>query len=51
MVRFARIKNTITLSEIEVSENLLSEVREHPDMTVLGEPCMLRFSERGELKE
>ena len=37
-VRIVRIKNTLSLSEIEISENLLSDTYKHPELKVLGAP-------------
>jgi hypothetical protein len=48
-VRLCRIKNTLEVYLMEVSENLLPEVRENPRMEILSDPCDLAFDERGGL--
>ncbi len=48
-VRMVRIKNSISVKEIEVSENLLPEVLANKYMRVLGEPHDLAFDEGGNL--
>ena len=47
--RVVRIKNTLMLGEIEVSEALLPELTERPDLTRLGEPAPLAFDATGRL--
>jgi len=48
--RVIRIKNTLMLGEIEVSEALLPEVAKRGDLTVLGDPAELRFDVAGVLR-
>jgi hypothetical protein len=48
-VRLARIKNTVTLDEIAVSENLLPEVEANPNLQAVGSPGRLSFNEQGNL--
>ncbi len=50
-VRLVRIKNTINLGEIEVSENLIDEVQANPYLEVVpgSEPFSLPFDETGSL--
>ena len=48
-LRVVRIRNTIALNEIEVSEALLPLVKAHPHMEVLSEPYELTFDEKGNL--
>ena len=48
-VRLARIRNTLKLGEIEVSESLLEEVRRHPGMEVASEPYAWTFNDEGNL--
>ncbi|MBD3323257.1 DUF2088 domain-containing protein [candidate division KSB3 bacterium] len=48
-VRLVRIKNTISLSEIEVSENLRTEVANNPNLDIVGEPYALPFDDQGNL--
>ena len=47
--RVIRIKNTLMLGEIEVSEALLGEVAKRPDLTPLGEAAPLPFDVTGRL--
>jgi hypothetical protein len=48
-VRLARIRNTVALDEIAVSENLLGEVRANARLAVAGEPFALGFDPNGNL--
>lgn len=48
-VRLVRFKNTIELGELEVSENLISEVESCPYMELISEPYELKFNEEGNL--
>lgn len=48
-VRMVRIKNTIKVDQIEVSGNLLEEVRNHEKQRILSDPCPLDFDEHGNL--
>ena len=48
-VRLARIRNTVALDEIAVSENLLAEVRANTRLAVAGEPFALGFDANGNL--
>ncbi|MFD0958124.1 lactate racemase domain-containing protein [Paenibacillus chungangensis] len=47
--RMVRIKDTLHLGEIEISETLLEEARRHPDIDILTEPYELTFDESGYL--
>ena len=47
--RVVRIKNTISMDEIEISENLLPSARENPLLEIVSEPCELSFDEEGNL--
>ncbi len=47
--RVVRIKNTLHIGEIEVSEALLAEVRKRPDLTTIGDPVPLAFDGSGRL--
>ena len=49
-VRMARIRNTVQLGVIEVSENLLGEVEANPNLKVLSEPYALDFDGTGNLR-
>jgi hypothetical protein len=48
-VRIARIKDTLSLYKIMVSESLLNEVEKHENITVLSEPEMLSFDNKNNL--
>lgn len=48
-VKMVRIKNTLELSEIEVSEALLDHVKEHPSMETISELYNLNFNDEGNL--
>jgi hypothetical protein len=48
-VRLARIRNTVTLDEIAVSDNLLPEVEANPKLQAVDSPCWLSFNEQGNL--
>ncbi|MDQ6421547.1 lactate racemase domain-containing protein [Paenibacillus sp. LHD-117] len=46
-VRLARIRDTLHLGEIEISETLLEEAKKHPDIEVLEGPFQWQFDEEG----
>lgn len=46
-VRLARIRDTLHLGEIEISESLLEEAKGHPDIEVLEGPFQWQFDEEG----
>ncbi|MFC4323741.1 lactate racemase domain-containing protein [Litchfieldia salsa] len=48
-VKMVRIKNTLEISEIEVSENLLDLIKQHPQMEQSSELFELSFDENGNL--
>jgi len=48
-VTIVRIKNTLTLEEIMVSENLTERVQGIPGMKIVSEPFALPFNEDGDL--
>lgn len=48
-VKLVRIKNTLVLSEIEVSEGLLEYVRSHPNMEQITDLNEISFDEKGNL--
>src|SRR5690625_1051690 len=50
-VRMVRIKNTLQLSEIEVSEALLDEVKNNEHLTPVSEIYQLSFDQNGNLFE
>ncbi|MBB3126726.1 hypothetical protein FHS19_001380 [Paenibacillus rhizosphaerae] len=47
--KIVRIKNTLVLSQIEVSEALFEYVKQHPQMELASEPYDLTFDEHGNL--
>lgn len=47
--RLVRIRDTLHLGEIEISETLLEEAKRHPDIEILSEPYELVFNEEGDL--
>ena len=47
--RVIRIKNTMELTEILISEALIDEANAHPKMKVIGEPEYMQFDENGNL--
>ncbi len=47
--RMVRIRDTLHLGEIEISETLLEEAKGHPDIEILSEPYELAFNEEGDL--
>lgn len=47
--RLVRIRDTLHLGEIEISETLLEEARRHPDIEILTEPYELPFNKEGDL--
>jgi hypothetical protein len=48
-VRLVRIKNTVALDEITVSENLLPEVKGNKHLQAVGEPQAFAFNDQGSL--
>ena len=48
-VRFVRIRDTLHLEELEISEALLPEARK-AGLTVLGEPQLFEFDDRGSVR-
>ncbi|WP_138420096.1 lactate racemase domain-containing protein [Aquibacillus sediminis] len=48
-VKMVRIKNTLEVSEIEVSEALLDEVKQHPDMEQQSDLYEIKLDEQGNL--
>lgn len=49
--RVVRIKNTLEVGEIMVSESLIDEVRAHPRLEIIGEPLTLSFDDAGNLTD
>ncbi len=50
-VRLVRIKNTLSLSEIEVSESLLEEVKKNKNLEIISGAYPLDFDEEGNLTD
>ncbi len=48
-VKLARIRDTLHLGEIEVSETLLEEAKQHPDIEVIAGPHEWEFDDEGYL--
>ncbi|WP_088227605.1 lactate racemase domain-containing protein [Desulfosporosinus sp. FKB] len=48
-VRMVRVKNTLKMGTIEVSESLLEEVKRNPNLEILGSPYNLDFNDEGNL--
>jgi hypothetical protein len=48
-VRVVRIKNTLQLGEIYISEAMLSEAEQHEQLEVCSEPQLMKFDESGNL--
>ena len=48
-VRLMRIKNTISLGEIEISESLIEEADRHKDMQIVGDKYDFPFDDGGNL--
>ncbi len=47
--KVVRIKNTLELSEIEISETLLPEAARLPDLSIVGIPAEMQFDAEGNL--
>jgi len=50
-IRMVRIKNTSELSEMYISEGLLDEVNNQPNIEIIGKGAKLEFSEGGQIIE
>jgi hypothetical protein len=48
-VRLARIRNTLSLGQIEVSENVAAEIAGNTDVEIVGRPYDLPFDQSGHL--
>ena len=49
--RIARIRDTLSLNEFEVSAALAESLRDVPDIEILSEPYPLQFDEEGFLED
>jgi hypothetical protein len=47
--RVVRIKNTLQIGELDISESLLDAARAHPRLEILGDPAPLAFDAGGSL--
>ena len=48
--RIVRIRDTLSIDKISVSEPMLTEVKQHPDMSIIGEPEPFDFAPDGTLR-
>ena len=48
-IRMVRIRDTLHISEIQISEALLEEAENHPSIEIIGSPQELIFDENGNL--
>lgn len=48
-IRMVRAKNTVSLGEIEISENLIPLAKNHPNLSVVGNPYDMAFNDEGNL--
>ena len=48
-VRMVRIPNSLHIEKIYISESMLEEAIQHPDITVLGEAEEIGFDESGSI--
>ena len=49
--RVARIRDTLTLSEIEISESLIDDIKDRDDVEILTEPYELEFDKDGYMED
>jgi len=47
--RIVRIRDTLSIGKISVSEPMLAEVKQHPDISIIGEPKPFDFAADGTL--
>lgn len=47
--RLVRVRNTLHIDELEVSESLLAELRSRPEVEVISSPQTMRFDAEGKL--
>lgn len=48
-VRLVRIKNTLELEKVYISQAMVSEVKDHPNLEIIGEPIDFEFDREGAL--
>ena len=46
-VKLVRIKDTLHMSDIEVSESYLPLIKDNPNIEILSEPYEMEFDEKG----
>ncbi len=46
-MKVVRIKNTMCMEEIEVSESYYDELKDNPEIEILSEPYEIPFDEEG----
>ena len=49
--RVARVRDTLTLNEIEISESLIPDIKDRDDVEIISEPYELKFDEEGDLED
>lgn len=49
--RIVRIKDTLSLTEFEVSESMLADIADHDEIEILDGPYELQFDEKGNMKD
>ena len=49
--RIARIRDTLSLTEIEVSLPIIKDIENRPDIEIIGEPFDLEFDSSGNMKD
>jgi hypothetical protein len=49
--RMVRLKDTLHLGEIEISESMLEEAKRHADIEIVSEPYELQFDNEGNLQK
>lgn len=49
--RIVRIKDTLSLTEFEVSESMLADIADHDEIEILDGPYKLQFDEKGNMKD
>ena len=49
--RVARIRDTLTLGEIEISESLIPDIKDRDDVEIISEPYDLKFDSEGYLED
>jgi hypothetical protein len=50
-VRIVRIKNTLHISDVSISENMLGEAEQHSSISIVGKPTTWNFDVNGNLSD